>query len=56
MKGEVKYTNTAAGGTLTSFILDKRTYDDGMRLEKCEQNFSGAGGTPRVTTDKHLPR
>ena len=22
-----------------------------MRLEKCEQNFSGAGGTPRVTTD-----
>ena len=47
----VKYTNTAAGGTLTSFILDKRTYDDGMRLEKCEQNFSGAGSTPRVTTD-----
>ena len=47
----VKYTNTAAGGTLTNFILDKRTYDDGMRLEKCEQNFSGAGSTPRVTTD-----
>ena len=22
-----------------------------MRLEKCEQNFSGAGNTPRVTTD-----
>ena len=36
---------------MTSFILDKRAYDDGMRLEKCEQNFSGAGNTPRVTTD-----